>query len=278
MSAKNKHPEEDNGFEFSSDEIHTNLSWQLEKYHHFQNASRGIISVTITITALIASVYFSFIHPLPKISDSSRSTIGTATSELIIPLDYIGALLIVLIMIFLSMGFFLYSLYSASVGMKRLLGIILDDNDIVGLNSSLSNRVLFRRSNGRFRHEKYIRRIDQNEEKIDEVNDEYITSILRILIGLILIFNSYQLYTFAYDYNFNMIGVFAILFILPSPITRKFAKFVSGLPRNESRDIESSERIWDYLTENWIDRSFLRFIGLASAFTWIVWILSALFI
>lgn len=241
-----------------SDDLREIIGWQLEKFHHIQVQSRGIVAAQLTVIAIVVTVYFSFIHPIPDIV-TEQSQIEAAISGLSI--GPAAALLILLVNLALAYVFFVYGLYNIGRSMYKLVHNILRERLQTGWASNGDFHLQFveRDADRSVRDIGYALQIQRNEERIRKLHEEYISATLRLLLGLGIIWGGYQIRIYIVELKMIELIFLNVVYFAPAAALLYFINGFYSRVFSEKELIdpefeENEESLFSYFTETTTDK------------------------
>lgn len=176
---------------------------QIQRYHHIQAQSRGLVGILLTLIVITISVY-SVISPLPGIPTSLEAYTGPVSGLGIYPLtglltaSFSGAMAIL---------WLYWGAYCWLVALHKLFRVMLQREESFSLHASLIP--------GLYTRSIFISELMNTEFEINRVHGEFVRGALRIAFGLFFIISAYQMHTYASQQR--LVSLFAMNFVFALP-------------------------------------------------------------
>ena len=234
-----KSDEESNILNGSPDSIRSIVSLQQERYHHIQSLSLGLISAFLTLVTVAVTGYSILRGEIPRIpleeATISEITGGTLT------LPMWSTTLVLIANYLLSWALVAISITMAVTALSNLIDIVTKDplyntinspeTHIVGRNAEYTSVL-----NLSTTYTEHLQdQIQKNQIKLDHVNDLFVSSVIRIVVCLLILFTPFYIRTLASNIELLEIIVLNALFVVPAPT--KWIMSYLWAPESKSREV-----------------------------------------
>jgi hypothetical protein len=206
------------------------LEWQTDRFHHYQSLSQGFIVGSLTLLAVLATLFSVLVVllgdiPVPE-SSSVAVTSSAKAAETILPLGYLSIQIIVgfntaifLILLALSADFFVTGVWKqldiVTLGKASFVPTDLSPDfdvsrpsDVLFADDVESNTTI----------SEYVSRIDRNGAVLETIHADFEASVLRLLVSVLFLLLSVYIYHGILNYSAGILAILNLGLILPDRI------------------------------------------------------------